>query len=269
MSTMDSGLAQLLDLGGKTAVVTGAAKGIGAAVAEYLGRAGANVVVADADGEAAVDRVKQLREAGIEAVEAVVDVSREEDVLAMLDTAASAFGGVDVLVNNAGIFPTEPVLDMPIEDFRHVLDVNLVGLYLCSRHAARRMVEQGRGGRIINVTSVDSLHPSAVGLAHYDASKHGAWGFTKNLARELAPHGIWVNAIAPGSIATPGVASMQNAHDSAVDPEQVLAAFLARVPMGRMGMPEDIGRVALFLASDLASYMTGSQVVVDGGYLLS
>ena len=122
------------------------------------------------------------------------------------------------------------------------------------------MIEQGRGGRIVNITSIDALHPSMVGLAHYDASKHGAWGFTKNVALELAPHDIQVNAIAPGGITTPGTGEM--------DPE-TMKAFETMIPMRRMGDPDDIARAALFLASDLASYMTGSQIVVDGGRLLA
>lgn len=168
-------------------------------------------------------------------------------------------------MNNAGIFPTVPVLHMTVDDFRRVVDVNLTGLFLCSRQVAAQMVAQGRGGSIVNVTSIDALHPSSVGLAHYDASKHGAWGFTKNLALELAPHGIRVNAVAPGAVTTPGVAHMQPA--AGVDPE-LAQRFLARIPMGRMADPDEIGSVALFLAGDGASYMTGSQVVV-GGVLLT
>jgi 2-dehydro-3-deoxy-D-gluconate 5-dehydrogenase len=113
---------------------------------------------------------------------------------------------VDILVNNAGIFPFAPLSEMTEADFMRVIDVNLRGVFLCTRLAAERMIEQGRGGRIVNITSIDALHPSAAGLAHYDASKHGVWGFTKNVALELAEHGIWVNAIAPGGVATPGVA---------------------------------------------------------------
>jgi 2-dehydro-3-deoxy-D-gluconate 5-dehydrogenase len=141
-----------------------------------------------------------------------------------------------------------------------VLRVNLVGMFLCMKAAAEQMIVQDRGGKIINVTSVDAVHPSMVGLAHYDASKHGAWGLTKNVALELSEHGISVNAIAPGAVATPGtgVASVQDAIDETV----------AGIPMHRMADPDEMGRVALFLASDLASYMTGSQVVADGGMLL-
>jgi 2-deoxy-D-gluconate 3-dehydrogenase len=133
------------------------------------------------------------------------------------------------------------------------------------------MKQQGKGGRIINITSIDALHPSMVGLAHYDASKHGVWGFTKNSALELAADKIWVNAIAPGGIQTPGVAAMQGqaGAPAGVDPKQAAKAFLAKIPMGRMGEPDEIGKAALFLASDLSSYMTGSQIVVDGGALLS
>ena len=122
------------------------------------------------------------------------------------------------------------------------------------------MITQGRGGRIINITSIDALHPSMIGLAHYDASKHGAWGFTKNVALELARHGIWVNAIAPGGVKTPGVGNID---------DDVMAGFERVIPMHRVGDPDEIGRVALFLASELSSYMTGTQVVVDGGRLLA
>jgi 2-deoxy-D-gluconate 3-dehydrogenase len=120
------------------------------------------------------------------------------------------------------------------------------------------MIKQGQGGKIINITSIDALHPSMIGLSHYDASKHGAWGFTKNVALELAQHKIWVNAIAPGGVTTPGTGGTAK-----VDP-----SFSAKIPMGRMGDPDDIGKVVLFLASEMSSYMTGTQIVVDGGYLL-
>ena len=160
---------------------------------------------------------------------------------------------------------------MNLEDFEKVLAVNLKGVFLCTKYVADQMIEQGNGGKIINVTSIDALHPSSVGLAHYDASKHGVWGFTKNVALELAPHKIWVNAIAPGGIATPGVAKMQQAMPvpDGVDMQKVMETFLQKIPMHRMGEPDDIGKVALFLASDMSSYMTGTQVVVDGGVLLS
>ena len=188
------------------------------------------------------------------------DVSDPESVEGMVHTAVESFGGVDILVNNAGIFPMLPLKDLDVETFRRVIDVNLTGLFLCTKAVSARMIAQGRGGRIVNVTSIDALHPSMVGLAHYDASKHGAWGFTKNIALELAPHNIAVNAIAPGGIRTPGTGDMD---------EVALAGFEAMIPMRRMGDPDDIGRAALFLACELSSYMTGAQIVVDGGRLLA
>jgi 2-deoxy-D-gluconate 3-dehydrogenase len=152
---------------------------------------------------------------------------------------------------------------METADFDRVVSVNLRGVFLCTREAALAMVEQGRGGAIVNVTSVDALHPSMVGLAHYDASKHGVWGFTKNVALELSPHGIRVNAVAPGGVLTEGVKEMGG------DTAQAVEAFASRIPMHHMGDPDDIARAVLFLASPLSSYMTGAQIVVDGGVLLS
>lgn len=260
----------LLDLHERTAIVTGGAQGIGRGIVERLAEAGASVVIADADLEAAETTAKELAARHRSVLATYVDVGDPDDVHELVADTIGWRGQVDVLVNNAGIFPTVPVLDMTPDDFDRVIHTNLRGVFLCSREVALRMRHQGSGGRIINVTSVDALHPSSVGLAHYDASKHGVWGFTKNLALELAPHRIWVNAIAPGAIATPGVAAMQAVGAPAgVDPAAILEAFLAKVPMGRMGAPDDVARAALFLASDLASYITGAQLVVDGGVLLS
>jgi len=178
---------------------------------------------------------------------------------------------MDILVNNAGIYPSIPLFQMTFDDFDKILAVNLEGVFLTTKYASEKMIALGKGGRIINITSIDALHPSMVGLSAYDASKHGLWGFTKNAALELAPHKIWVNAIAPGGIATPGVAKLQSAapKEEGVDPQKMIEAFMAKIPMKRMGEPDDIGKVVLFLSSDMASYMTGSQIVVDGGALLS
>jgi len=261
-------LSALLDLSGSTAIVTGGGQGIGRAIAEQLARAGAAVVVADADLEVARGAVRELSATyGATMLAVQTDVSSLSSVEHLVAETVAWKGDIDILVNNAGIYPAVPVLQMSADLFDRVIAVNLRGVFLCSQLVARRMIAQGHGGRIINVTSIDALHPSSVGLAHYDASKHGAWGFTKNLALELAPHGIWVNAIAPGGIATPGASHMEPA--PGVDPEELTRQFLTRIPMGRMGDADEIGTVALFLASPMASYMTGSQVVVDGGVLLS
>jgi 2-deoxy-D-gluconate 3-dehydrogenase len=180
------------------------------------------------------------------------------------------FGKLDILVNNAGIYPQVPLLKMEPALFDKVYAVNLKGLAFLSKAAALQMVKQGHGGRIINIASIDSLHPSMVGLAAYDASKGGVWSFTKNFAVEAAPHGILVNAIAPGGITTEGTG--QPLAGSGFTPAQMKAqmdAFLARIPLKRMGVPDDIAKVVLFLASEASNYMTGSLVVVDGGMLLS
>jgi 2-deoxy-D-gluconate 3-dehydrogenase len=254
-------LAELIDLTGRTAIVTGGAMGIGLGIARRLHEAGASILVADLDlaaGEHETEALCALRADSALAVRS--DVSDPESVQGMVGAAVERFGGVDILVNNAGIFPMLPLRDLDIETFRRVIDVNLIGLFLCTKAVSAYMIARGKGGRIINITSIDALHPSMVGLAHYDASKHGAWGFTKNVALELAPHNISVNAIAPGGIRTPGTGDMD---------EAALAGFEAMIPMRRMGDPDDIGRAALFLASELSSYMTGAQIVVDGGRLLA
>jgi 2-deoxy-D-gluconate 3-dehydrogenase len=237
--------------------------GIGQAVVRRLCEAGAHVVVADSDHEAGEATAKELRTRGLAATSVRTFVEDEASVTELVDITVGVHGGIDILVNNAGIFPAKPVLEMTVEDFDHVLAVNLRGVFLCSREVARHQIGLGHGGRIVNITSVDALHPSMVGLAHYDASKHGVWGFTKNLARELAPHGIWVNAVAPGGVLTPGAMHMQTAAAP-----QLADELAARLPMGRMGDPDDIARAVLFLGSDLASYITGTQLVVDGGMLL-
>ena len=261
---------KLLDLSGKSAIVTGAV-GIGYGIAYRLAEAGANVVVASINEQEVNDVVTKLTEKGWKAKGARVDVSAEEDVKRMVEETINDFGGVDILVNNAGIYPSIPVSQMTLEDFDKVLSVNLKGVFLCTKYVSEQMKKQGRGGKIINVTSIDALHPSSIGLAHYDVSKHGVWGFTKNVALELAPHKIWVNAIAPGGIITPGVQKLQKAMPTpeGVDMKNLMESFLAKIPMHRMGEPDDIGKVALFLASDMSSYMTGTQIVVDGGVLLS
>ncbi len=260
-------LNKLLDLSGKAAIVTGGAKGIGQGIAYRLAEAGASVLVADMDEAAAKTAADDLTTKGWRAEAFTVDVSNEAAVRAMIAAAKERFGSLDILVNNAGIYPPVPVAQMTEEQFERVMHVNLRSVFLTTKYAAEVMKEQG-GGKIINITSIDALHPSMVGLAHYDASKHGLWGFTKNSALELAEHQIWVNAIAPGGIVTPGVAAMSQGTSA----EQMAAqtkAFMAKIPMHRMGEPDEIGMVALFLASDMASYMTGEQIVVDGGALLA
>lgn len=260
-------LSQLLDLSGKAAIVTGGAKGIGYGIAYRLAEAGAKVLIADMDEEAGRKAVEEFKQKGWTTEFTKTDVGNENDVKLMVQTCQQTFGSLNILVNNAGIYPPKPVAQMTDEEFDKVIRVNLEGVFLCTKYAAEVMKQAG-GGKIINITSIDALHPSMVGLAHYDASKHGVWGFTKNSALELAEHKIWVNALAPGGIVTPGVAAMSQGA-TAEQMEATQKTFLEKIPMHRMGEPDEIGKAVFFLASDMSSYMTGSHLVVDGGALLS
>ncbi len=255
---------KLLDLSGKTAIVTGAV-GIGFGIAYRLAEAGANVVLASIHEQEAMDSAAKIVDMGFRAKGIKVDVSSETDVANMVEQTLATYHSIDILVNNAGIYPSIPVSQMTLADFQKVIGVNLFGTFLCTKYVSEHMIKQGKGGRIINITSIDALHPSSIGLAHYDASKHGVWGFTKNTALELSAHKIWVNAVAPGGIMTEGVKKLQ----SGTDMTKTMELFLNKIPMHRMGEPDDIGKAVLFLASDMASYITGTQIVVDGGVLLS
>ena len=265
---MNTPINKLLDLTGKMAVVTGAAMGIGRGIAVRFVEAGARVVIADLNEDAAKLTAAELNTLRADAAMAVkTDVSKSADVANLMAKTVEAFGSIDILVNDAGIYPMQPLRTMTEDDFMKIIDVNLRGAFLCTKLASEQMIKQGHGGKIINITSIDAIHPSMIGLAHYDSSKHGLWGFTKNVALELAEHKIWVNAIAPGGIATPGA--------TPTDPKKLAAVmamtetYLKTVPMHRMGESDDVGKVTLFLASEMSNFMTGSQIVVDGGLLLS
>jgi len=264
-------LLELLDLNGKRAIVTGGAVGIGFGITYRLAEAGAKVIVADVSQKNLDEAKDNLSSKGWDIMYLLADVSSETDVQHIAKVGAEAFGGIDILVNNAGIYPSKLVMDMSLEDFDHVLSVNLKSVFMTTQAVANMMIDQGISGKIINVTSIDALHPSSAGLAHYDASKHGVWGFTKNVALELAPHNITVNAVAPGGVATPGTTSAQTTSQvpQGVDMAKMMESFLGKIPMHRMGEPDDIGKAVLFLATDMSSYMTGSQIVVDGGVLLT
>lgn len=261
---------ELVDLSAKTAIVTGGAKGIGLGIVRRLSEAGATVVIADYDIDVARSAAEELSQQGRKVKDYEVDVAEEDQIKSLIDYCTEEFGSVDIVVNNAGIYPAKPIAEMTKAEFDRVVQVNLDSVFLMTKYASEVMKQQG-SGKIINITSIDALHPSMVGLAHYDSSKHGVWGFTKNTALELAPFNITVNAIAPGGIQTPGVEAMQGAQKipEGVDMAALSQAFLAKIPLHRMGDPDEIGTVALFLASGLSSYMTGEQIVVDGGALLS
>jgi 2-deoxy-D-gluconate 3-dehydrogenase len=264
-------VASMLNLSGKTAIVTGGAAGIGYGIAYRLAEAGANVAIANRTRADGLHAAGELANKGWKVTAIPADVSVEESVRKMVDETVKRYGAVDILVNNAGVYPEIPLRQMSLSDFEKVIAINLRGVFLCTKYVSEQMIKQRKGGRIINITSIDALHPSSVGLAHYDASKHGVWGFTKNVALELAPYKIWVNTIAPGGILTPGVQKLQQSIPAfgGVDVQEMLESMVERIPMKRLGEPDDIGKVALFLASDMSSYMTGEQIVVDGGILLT
>ncbi len=261
-------LSELLSLQGKCAIVTGGAMGIGFAICYRLAEAGAAIVIADIDAHAAEKACQDLAEFGYQATAIKCDVSSETDVSSMVGNVATKLGGVDILVNNAGIYPRVPLVQMSAADVDRVVAVNIKGIFLCSREASRQMIVQKKGGCIINLASIDAVHPSARGLSAYDATKGAVLTATKSLALELGQHDIRVNAIAPGGILTEGVVSTVGGQGTGEGRAQ-LKAFMARMVLGRMGQADDVARVALFLASDLASYITGSVVFVDGGYLIS
>ncbi len=255
---------KLLNLSGKTAIVTGGSKGIGFGISFRLAEAGANVVIAGRKLDEAEKKAGELVAKGYKVKAVAADVSCEDDVKNLVAKTVEFFSGVDILVNNAGIFPFAPLEKLTTELFDQVVAINLRGVFLCTKYVSEQMIKQGRGGKIINTTSIDALHPSSVGLSHYDASKHGVWGFTKNVALELAPHKIWVNAVAPGVVMTEGVVKSQGGMG---EPDNTKETPM-EVPAKRMGVPDDIAKTVLFLVSDMATYITGSQIVVDGGYLL-
>lgn len=271
LSNKRAPIGQLVDLTGKTAIVTGGAMGIGLAISHRIAEAGAAVLIADTNAEEAQNATKELKSHGYKAMFTQCDVSREPEVRDMVDTAIREMGGIDILVNNAGIYPRKPLEQMTGEDFERVISVNLSGTFLCSRYASQKMIEQRRGGCIINIASIEAVHPSSTGMSAYDASKGAVLMLTKSLARELGPHSIRVNAIAPGAIKTRAVLSHIGTSSKEQEKAQLkeLKAFMARMALGRMGDADDVARVALFLASDLAGYVTGDLIVVDGGYLVS
>jgi 3-oxoacyl-[acyl-carrier protein] reductase len=240
----------------KTVVVTGAGRGIGFEIAKRFIKQGAHLVLSDISEELLSKAKSALQKHG-EVISVVCDVSDPEQISELMNKTKEHFGSVDVLVNNAGVTRDTLLMRMKEEDWEFVLKVNLKGAFLATQSAARIMLKQ-RSGRIINISSVVGLMGNA-GQANYSASKAGLIGLTKSSAKELASRGVTVNAIAPGYIETEMTESL---------PEAARQAFLDNIPLKRPGTPEDIADTALFLASDLASYITGQVIQVDGGLLM-
>lgn len=241
-------------LDGRAAVITGAAQGIGLAIATVLARHGASVVVSDVNAEGAEKAAEGLKADGLKAIAVACDVTDEAAMEALADACAASFGSLDVMVNNAGITRDATLPKMTLEDFRKVVDVHLTGAWLGTKAAARIMREQRRGA-IINISSI-SGKAGNFGQTNYSSAKAGMIGLTKASARELARHQIRVNAIQPGPIRTAMTAAM---------PPEALQKMVDNIPLGRIGEPEDIANAALYLASDLSSFVTGITLEVAGG----
>jgi 3-oxoacyl-[acyl-carrier protein] reductase len=241
-----------------TVLVTGGASGIGKACALTFAQAGYNVVVNYGHSEqAALDVTKQCSELGVEAFAVKADVSKQDEVNAMVDLTLKTFGSIDVLINNSGITKDNLLLRMTSEDFSDVLDVNLLGTFHCIKAVVKPMMK-ARKGKIINMASVIGQIGN-VGQANYAASKGGIIALTKSVARELASRNVTCNAIAPGFIQTKMTDVLS---------DEVKSGILGQVPMARLGQPEDVANVALFLASDAANYITGQVINVDGGMVM-
>lgn len=244
----------------KVAVVTGSSLGIGKAIALALAGEGATVVVNyrshPEDAEAVVE---QIEGSGGRALAARADVSDPDDVKNLMGRAVEEFGRVDVMVNNAGVEEKVPFLETPLETWNRTIAVNLTGAWLGCQEAARQMVSQREGGRIINVSSVHEDRPMPTN-SPYCAAKGGLRMLMRTIAVELAPHGITVNNIAPGAIETPINRNLEE------NPEQ-MEELLSEIPLGRIGRPEEVASLAVYLASDAASYVTGSTFVIDGGMM--
>ena len=246
-----------IDLSEKTAIITGGGSGIGAGIARTFGALGANLVICDVEMETATEVVAELEQAGYPVLLVQADVQDAEQVDAMVQQAVARFGGVDILVNSAGVGTVSSIADMLEEEWDWVLGVNLKGTFLCTRAVVRWWLQNGQRGKIINISSINEAVPLA-GETHYCASKGGVMMFTRSAALELAPHGILVNAIAPGMIETPMT------EEVTVIPE-LHAAHMKQVPHGRFGKPEDVAKVAAFLASPWSDWIAGASIPVDGG----
>ncbi len=246
------------DLKGKVAVVTGAAKGMGKAESLKLANAGAKIILCDIDVAGCQLVADEIKKSRGEAIIVKCDTSNKADIDNVVAEAIKKFGKIDILVNNAGVYPFKPFLEMAEEDFMKVININLKGYFLMAQACSKEMVKQ-KSGSIINIASVAAIIGFA-GLSHYCASKGGVVAMSKAIALELAPLGIRINNVDPGAIDTPGASNASMT-------EEQKQAMLAPIPLRREGTAEEIANAVLFLSSGESSYMTGSTIVVDGGWV--
>ena len=245
-------------MNGRTAIVTGSAQGIGRGIAEVLGAEGASLVIADIDGDAAAATAAEIGKDGIDAIGLRVDVTDRSSLEAMAAGAVDAFGSIDILAANAGIYPEDLVADIDEDSWDRVMDLNLKGAFFSFQACLPQMREQGYGRAVLtsSITGAITGHP---GYSHYGASKAAVLGFMRSAAIETAKEGITVNAVLPGNVQTPGLDDAGEDHKK---------AMMASIPRGEFADPKDIGWAVRFLASEEAHYITGQSLVVDGGQLL-
>ncbi len=269
---MKNYLEELFGLKGKIAIVTGGAMGIGKGIAISLANAGATVLVADRVSlDESNETMNELKSINSSCSYFQIDLTNIAKLPELIKKAVAEYGGLDILVNNAGIFKYRPMLEMDEEMWDRVIDLNLKSAAFLCKEAALVMKDKGKGGRIINITSIDAIKPAAPNLAHYDSSKAALKMFTRSFAKEVAPYGILVNDISPGGVNTPGTKVMSGEKPTAEQMkalEAQTAGFIQMLPIKRFGEPEDIGNAVLFLAGNASTYMTGTSIVVDGGMLI-
>ena len=246
-----------MELSGQIAVVTGSARGIGKTIAMSLAEAGANIVISDLNVEAGIETVDEIKAMGRESIWIEADVSKSDQASLLIETTQEKFGRLDILVNNAGITRDNLLMRMSEDEWDSVIAVNLKGTYNCIRAATKLFIKQ-RVGRIINIASVVGQMGNA-GQANYAASKAGVIGLTKSVAKELAARNILVNAVAPGFIETAMKEKL---------PEKAREALIKLIPLAKLGQPEDVAKVVLFLSSDRSSYITGQVINIDGGMVM-
>ncbi len=249
---------QLLDLTDRVVVVTGAGRGIGAGIALRFAEAGASVVANYRESRSAAEEVvARIRSMGRDAAALQADVTKRPEVERLLEQVVETFDRIDILINNAGVYPMASLLDMPEESWDLVVDANLRGTHLCTQAAARRMVAAGAGGAIVNIASIEAENPAPM-HSHYNAAKAGVVMYTRAAAQELGPSGIRVNAVSPGLIWRDGLEGEW--------PDGV-SRYRSTAPLGRLGLADDVADACLFLSSPAARWITGVNLVVDGGVM--
>ena len=258
-----------MKLRNRPALVTGAGRGIGRAIAFALSNEGASVVISDADDATAQRTAGEIRNKGGKALATKTDVVSNSDLSQMMNSTIKEFGHIDLLVNCAGVHSTARFEDITEQQWDRIMDVNVKGVFLCSQHVVRQMIAQGQGGKIVNIASI-SGKAAWPRIAHYTASKHAVIGLTRSMAIDLAQYRINVNAVCPGEVDTDMHDQIlkEAAELSGKSIEEVRKEFISKIPLGRMEQPEDVAKLVVFLCTDDADYMTGQAINIDGGEMV-